>query len=553
VSDEQPENSGVTNDMSEIRRLSQERAEAEREAAKSDKPQGVAGLSLDFIAECRKKDELGDSELYSAIHRERFAMNIDTEGVWYAFSDHRWQIDKNKCWALAAVEDVVQAYIRELADVEEKIASLESDENKKDIVKKLKNKRNAIISRCSRLRKGRGRKSMIDMATSNSNPLVLSYDRLDQDPFLLGVKNGVVDLQTGVLRPGRPGDYITIVAPTEYLGIKAKCDAWRHFLLEVLVDQDTIDYVQRLLGYSIIGTDLGVRVFPIFYGEYAQNGKGTIQSVVLSVLGQVAGTIQSEMLISTKFAKSAGSPTPEIMDLKGKRTLFASETEKGQRFATAAVKRYAGGDKLKGRGLQDRAFTEFRPSHTMFLITNYMPHAQADDNGFHLRAKVIPFPFSFVEDPKAPYEKKADTKLQAKLLAEASGILGWLVEGALLFQQMGLATPDSIKEPTAAYRRGEDQVLDFVEACCILDPDFKENATNLYTTFRIWWRENINNTPPSIRNFGDGLKMHFKKEKNGTVTYYGLQVKPDLLAAALKAGKSSDSGGSWANNGQSGQ
>jgi len=545
VSDEQPENSGAIDDMSEIRRLSQERAEAEREAAKSDAPQGIAGLSLEFIAECRKKDELGDSELYSAIHRERFAMNIDTDGVWYAFADHRWQIDKNKCSALAAVEDVVQAYIRELADVEEKIASLENDENKKDIVKKLKNKRNAIISRCSRLRKGRGRKSMIDMATSNSNPLVLSYDQLDQDPFLLGVKNGVVDLQTGVLRPGRPGDLITIVAPTEYLGIRAKCDAWRNFLLEVLVDQDTIDYVQRLLGYSIIGADLGVRVFPIFYGEHSQNGKGTIKEVMLSVLGQVAGTIQSELLIATKFAKSAGSPTPEIMDLKGKRPVFASETEKGQRFATAAVKRYAGGDKLKGRGLQDRAFTEFLPSHTMFLLTNYTPHAPADDHGFFNRAKIIPFPFSFVEDPKAPYEKKADQKLKEKLLAEASGILGWLVEGALLFQQMGLATPDSIKEPTAAYKRGEDQILDFVESCCIQDPAFKENATNLYTTFRVWWKENVNNTPPNARNFGDGLKIHFKKEKKGTITYFGLEVKPDLLAAALKDGKPSDSGGLW--------
>ncbi|NTW88093.1 MAG: hypothetical protein HGB26_03000, partial [Desulfobulbaceae bacterium] len=377
-------------DIEDIQRRSQERADAEREAAKYDAPQGVAGLPLEFIAECRKKDELGDSELYSAIHRERFAMNIDTDGVWYAFSAHRWQIDKNKCWALAAVEDVVQAYIRELADVEEKIASLEIDENKKDIVKKLKNKRNAIISRCSRLRKGRGRKSMIDMATSNSNPLVLSYDQLDQDPFLLGVKNGVVDLRTGCLRPGRPGDYITIVAPTEYHGITTKCDAWRSFLLEVLVDQDTVDYVQRLLGYSIIGTDLGVRVFPIFYGEHAQNGKGTIKEVILSVLGQVAGTIQSEMLIATKFAKSAGSPTPEIMDLKGKRPVFASETEKGQRFATAAVKRYAGGDKLKGRGLQDRIFTEFLPSHTMFLLTNYTPHAPADGNGIILALRKKP-------------------------------------------------------------------------------------------------------------------------------------------------------------------
>ena len=523
----------MTDQIDEIRRQSQERADAERDAAQSDKPQGVAGLDIEFIDECRKKNEVGDSEIYCAIHRKRYAKNVDTLGTWYAFTGHHWQIDKTSR-SLDAVEDVVQAYLRELAEVEEKLLSLEGDENKKDIVARLGKKQEAIIKRCSRLRTGRGRKNVLDLATSNSDPLVITYDQLDQDPYLLGVKNGVVDLRTGLRRDGRPEDHITIVAPTDYLGVTAKCEAWRSFLLEVLVDPTVIDYLQRLLGYSIIGADLGVRVFPIFHGEHSQNGKGTIKEVLLSVLGQVAGTIQSEMLIATKFAKAAGSPTPEIMDLKGKRPVFASETEKGQRFATAAVKRYAGGDKLKGRGLQDRDFTEFIPSHTMFLLTNYTPHAPADDHGFFNRAKIIPFPFSFVEDPKAPYEKKADPGLKEKLLAEASGILGWLVEGALLFQKTGLCTPDSIKEPTAAYKRGEDQILDYVEACCTQSPELRENATNLYTTFRVWWRENVNNTPPNSRNFGDGLKIHFKKEKKGTVTYFGLQVKPEILAEAIK-------------------
>ncbi len=534
----------MTNQIDEIRRQSQERAEAERDAAPSDKPQGVAGLDLEFISECRHKNEVGDSEIYCALHRARYAKNVDTLGTWYAFTGHHWQIDKTSR-SLDAVEDVVNAYIRELVDVEEKLLSLGGDENKKEIVARLNKKKGSILGRCNRLRTGRGRKNVLDLATSNSSPLVITYDHLDQDPFLLGVKNGVVDLRTGLLRSGRPEDYITIVAPTDYLGVTTKCDVWRNFLIEVLVDPSIIDYLQRLLGYSIIGTDLGVRVFPIFYGEHSQNGKGTIKEVLLSVLGQVAGTIQSEMLITTKFAKAAGSPTPEIMDLKGKRPVFASETEKGQRFATAAVKRYAGGDKLKGRGLQDRDFTEFIPSHTMFLLTNYPPHAPADDHGFFNRAKIIPFSWSFVEDPQAPYEKKADPNLKDKLLAEASGILGWLVEGALLFQQQGLATPDSIKEPTAAYKRGEDQILDFVEACCLQDKDLKENATNLYTAFRAWWRENVNNTPPNSRNFGDGLKIHFKKEKKGTVTYFGLEVKPDILSAAFKDGNPSDSGGLW--------
>ncbi len=445
------------------------------------------------------------------------------------------------------MEGVVQAYLREMAEVEARITAAE-EEGDKVLIGKLKDRRDAIAKRCNRLRSRAGRKNVLDLASSNSNPLVLSYDQLDQDPYLLGVENGVVDLRNGQLRPGRPEDYITIVAPTTYQGLETPCPKWRQFLLEVLVDQSVIDYLQRLFGYALIGDDLGIRVFPIFYGEHSQNGKGTIKDTLFKILGPVAAPMQSEMLIATKFSRSASSPTPEIMALKGKRVVFASETEKGQRFATAAVKRYSGGDKLQGRGLQDRDFTEFEPTHTMFLLTNYTPTAPADDDGFFNRARIIPFPWSFVENPTQPWEKKANIWLAGELEQEASGILAWLIEGAVLFlKEGGLKTPPGVAKPTEEYRRGQDPVLDFVEACCFKGDDLVEGATNLYLAYKYWWTENINKTPPSGRAFGDAISRHYKKDKKGTVSYFGLEVKPDILAEAMKktlGKKSTDETGS---------
>ena len=56
----------------------------------------------------------------------------------------------------------------------------------------------------------------------------------DSTSGLLGAPNGVIDLRTGELRPGRPEDRITMQTGVEY-DPTASCPRWERFLTEVLV------------------------------------------------------------------------------------------------------------------------------------------------------------------------------------------------------------------------------------------------------------------------------------------------------------------------------
>jgi putative DNA primase/helicase len=46
--------------------------------------------------------------------------------------------------------------------------------------------------------------------------LAVSPEELDTDPMLLNVENGTIELRNGALRPHRPEDLITKLAPVEF-------------------------------------------------------------------------------------------------------------------------------------------------------------------------------------------------------------------------------------------------------------------------------------------------------------------------------------------------
>ena len=90
--------------------------------------------------------------------------------------------------------------------------------------------------------------------------------------------------------------------------------------------------------------------------------------------------------------------------MNGYRIAYASETSEGGRLNTAKLKELVGGDTLNARGVYAKRHVEFSPTHTLFLLTNYKPHAPAGDYALWQRIQLIPFILSFVDEPKADVE-----------------------------------------------------------------------------------------------------------------------------------------------------
>jgi putative DNA primase/helicase len=103
------------------------------------------------------------------------------------------------------------------------------------------------------------------------------------------------------------------------------------------------------------------------------------------------------------------------------------------------------------------------------LQANHKPKAPAEDKALWYRAILIPFELSFVDEPREPYERKVDRHIEGKLIANSSGILKWLVQGAQEYLSGGLSIPKEIIQATEGYQQENDGIGMFLREKCVCD------------------------------------------------------------------------------------
>jgi putative DNA primase/helicase len=232
------------------------------------------------------------------------------------------------------------------------------------------------------------------------------------------------------------------------------------------------------------------------------------------------------MLLAHKFTKHSGGPTSDIMYLRGKLLVWSSETEEGRHLSTSRLKWLTGGDTLTGRVTHGKRQVKFRPTHTLFLLTNHKPHAPANDFALWSRIILIPFTQAFIDEPTRENEHKADPGLLDKLKGEASGILAWLVSGCLEYQKTGLKPSETVKKATEAYRKDEDLVNLFLNEKCEFAPHYRVKSGELYAAYRTWAQTNGVEVL-NLTRFGKDMKNRFDSVKDGHKYYLGVKLLGD--------------------------
>lgn len=476
-------------------------------------------ITPDFVKRCASYAEKGDGILHSALLRDRLVY-VPENKTWFHWTGQHWE--STHVHRVEASVDEVGAKYRELAVHYEKMAREAKDAGDKEQGGRLDAVAEKMRNRASYLNSSRGVNACIKFTLANEKPLITKPDVWDSDPWLLGVQNGVVDLRTGEMRPGRPADYMRRSCPVTWSSIEGKCPVWEKTLSEILGAYDgLIDYWQKVLGYAITGLS-SEPLFLMLYGDRGRNGKTVIMETMKKILGPYMGPIPAEMLLDRNVPKDPDSASPTIMNLNGLRIVWASETNENRRFSTSQVKLLSGSDSLTGRYLWDKENTEFRPTHTLFLLTNFLPHAPAHDTAFWERLKLINFPYRFVDQPKDEFDRKRNPKLEQELEEELPGILAWLVRGCLKYQKEGLIPPQCILANTAEYRVEEDDMQVFIDFCLEkTTEDDRINATELYEIYKEWFKKYVHpKNIPKMSTFGRQLSMKIKKEKVGGLTYY---------------------------------
>ena len=318
--------------------------------------------------------------------------------------------------------------------------------------------------------------------------VIITHEELDARPWLLNVANGTLDLRDGILRAHDPADLLTKQAPVDY-DPDATAPLWEQCLQTWQPSADVRSFLQRAVGSGATGHP--VEVLIVNYG-LGQNGKSKFYGAIAGTLGEYVVEPHRSLLV-----KQQHEPHPTVIaSLCGARMLIASETEDGDRLDETQVKNLTGGDRLRARRMREDEWS-FRPSHTAFLHTNHPPRIRGADDGIWRRLKMVPW------DVKIPRED-VDEHLSTRLAREASGILNWIVAGAIQWSQEGLKEPEAVSAATTGWRSSEDHLGRFLTDRCVLDGRYRVTAVALREEYEKWCAENAEQ-PWTAQGFGRAL------------------------------------------------
>lgn len=397
-------------------------------------------------------DDMGNGQLLADHIRGRFRW-VTEEKRWYRWGGDHW------------IPDVDGGIVREWRTVTDRMVKVA--EGAKSI-KHARDSRN--LGRTT---------AAINMAKSFG--LAYSAGGFDVAEGMLNVTNGLLDLRTLKLVPHKPEDLQTRMFGAAYRP-EATCPQFESFMEKVVPNQEMRTYVQRALGYTLLG-DSDQRSLFLIFGP-SGTGKSTLMEAMRDVFGDYGTTAQAGTF---RAAKNDKAPTNDLHELRGKRFVATSETAEGANFDEDLLKRLSGRDRVRSRALYQES-QEWIPECTTWVATNNPPKFNSDDNAIWRRTKLIPFNTVLTgEDEVFDFARKV-------LHQERDGILSWLLAGLHGFLEWGLGEPAEVLELAAEQRNESDSVArfmadDMADGNLVLGEDQALRCTELFARYMEWCRQ----------------------------------------------------------------
>lgn len=447
--------------------------------------------------------EMGMANLFGMLYNKE-ARYCPEHKSWYTYFEGAWRKDEGSILVSEKVKDFVRLmilYCGEIAD----------DDLRKSYTKFV----NSMGDR-------RMRDRILKDATGE---LRINAVQFDNNPYLINCLNGTYNLEDFSFREARWDDFLTMQTNFRHTVRRdVKCERWEKFIAEVTQnDEDKADFLQRALGYSMLGMSNEECMF-ILYGKTTRNGKSTLLNTIEYLLGDYAKVAPVGMICQGDRRKDAEAASPTLAGLKGKRFVTMAESNAYGKLDEEQIKQLTGGEEISARALYQSAIT-FKPQFTLWLSCNDLPLVTDKSLFASERIKVIEFNRHFSADEQ-------DTRLKDELTSpEAmSGIFMWLVRGYIRYKERGLTMTKELHSVVKQYERDNDLVLQFLESRCDhkADSDFVR-AKDLYNAYKSWAKSE-GAYVLSLRKFNSELERHpewfdRKAVRDGYPTYYGLKLK----------------------------
>jgi P4 family phage/plasmid primase-like protien len=451
--------------------------------------------------------------------------------TWFQFRDHRWEeIEEGVFLREKISEDVVLKYSEMGSDLFAKLAGNHDKGEEAMFNARLKQVQKII----NNLKTSPYKSNIMKEA------MEVFYDRrfkqkLDQNPYIIGFKNGVYDLKLNEFRAGRPEDFVNKNMPIEYREYNETDEIVQNvieFLIKVFPDESIRTYFLDTYSDIFVGGNKQKKVY-MWTGE-GDNAKSITQKFFELMLGELAIKFNTQYFTGKKVA--SGSANPELSRAAPPvRHATMEEPDADEQLNIGELKKLSGGDSYWARDLFERGKStrEVFPMFTLTFICNKLPKLKYSDKATWNRIRVIPFESTFV-DPSEPCPATLDEQLRqkrfpmdkefGKKIPEMVSAFAWYL---LQWRQKVSVRvePAKVREATAIYRRQNDIYRQFIEESITEDKNASLTITEMYAQFKEWFKEGWPNMSLPIKN---EVKEYFDRlwgEADRGVKWTGYRIR----------------------------
>lgn len=319
--------------------------------------------------------------------------------------------------------------------------------------------------------------------------------------------------------PHDRADMMTKLAEVDW-DPEAECPRFMAFLEKMQPKPIMRQFLQVFHAYALMIGGNGAQKLVYHYG-LGGNGK----TAFIEAVGRMAGTYRTTVspdTITGDSQRQGQQASPDIARLFNTRFVVVEELPKSVPLKEDMIKAFSGGSKLTARFLQKDTF-EFLPIFTAVLSGNHKPTIYGADYGIWRRVLLVLWGVTIAEDDP---EKLEFDDLMAIFDSERSGILNWLIEGAVLYLGKGLVPfiPPEVTAFTQEYRKDRDNVGVYAEVGIEKAPGETIRAGILYKDYTDWCESN-GLTPAKLRGFGDRLtELGFEKITGRNYVYQNVKL-----------------------------
>lgn len=432
-------------------------------------------------------------------YSDEFVCASVSRKIWYQYRNHHWEeIEEGVFLREKISEKIVGKYTEVAKKLYDELRNCEDKVNQSFINAKLKSINKMITNLKSAPYKNNVMREAADVFYE---PRFIH--KLDLDGSIVCFKNGVYDLKTSLLRPGRPEDYISKVLPINYIEFSEddeKVQDVHSFLEQVFPDKSIRKYFLDVTSDVFLGGN-PEKIIVFWTGE-GNNGKTVTQTLFEKMLDKLAIKLNTTIITGKK--PSAGSAFADLARAGGGvRWCVLEEPDGDESISIGILKILTGNDTYYARDLYEKGKDgrEITPMFKLVFICNKLPKIRYADKAIWNRVRVIPFESTFCkpeDNVPATYEEQLlhkrfpmDNQFTLKIPNMVEAFAWVLLNHRKQIIHKPRSEPEKVRIATELYKKQNDVYRQFIEECIMESKESYMTLTELYMYFKDWYKESM--------------------------------------------------------------